>query len=146
MNNKAANASITFEEIAMVMIKATILIQTCKVMLGQIVNITSTKWINKHMNEQINNSYRSSAWTFFYYYLEAVIVIITLIMIIIYTLLPTRYQERVLFLCGQFMTINRVYTDTQQGMCEGINSGRPCANLPRKISKQNVRKNCCLAT
>ena len=65
MNNKVANASITFEEIAMVMIKATILIPTCKVMLGQIVNITSTKWINKHMNEQINNSYRSSAWTFF---------------------------------------------------------------------------------
>ena len=64
MKNKAANASITFEETAMVMIKATILIQTCKVMLGQIVNITSTKWINKHMNEQINNSYRSSAWIF----------------------------------------------------------------------------------
>ena len=47
MKNKAANASITFEEIAMVMIKATVLIPTCKVMLGQIVNITSTTIMNK---------------------------------------------------------------------------------------------------
>lgn len=31
-----------------------------------------------------------------------------------------------------------------QSMGVGINSGRPRANFPRKISKENIRNNCCL--
>ena len=82
-------------------------------MLGQVVNITSSKRINKHTNEQINNSYRSQAQTFFH--LQALIVISTLNMLIINSV----FEDKVSGIrrCG-----NSQITDLAQNLAKMLSS------------------------
>ena len=69
-------------------------------------------------------------------------------MIIIYTLLPTRYQERELFSCGQFMTINRhtaghvrgdqFWPAVRQFTAQNFKTKRKKKLLPRYISERKL--------